>query len=417
MRLSKIRLNIFILVLVFFSALFFSCTEDIVNPPPSQIDNEFTELAREFLSNKGINLDLNNDNTFVAIPDSIVINNEIIFTGESHGVKESLDIELNLLKYLNRKYKTRYLLLELGYSTSQLLNNYLETGNKEILNNIFKWLEGTYYWTNEQYKKWIDLYEYNKLLPDDEKIICVGVDVEHQYLSAIDYLETILPDGEPPEEIKYIIDELINNYISNKFQAEIFVDKLKTELEVNRVVLEEYLGESYFDFEIVINGIDKLFNWSDSRDYNTRDGFMYDAFLKLYSKLPNGKYYGHFGNSHILQRPIAGTNWFAGRLNAKDSPVEGRIHSIKLLYKNCKAITTPSYETTIYNTIPNYFKVVIESNIEEITFFSLAGGDSPFQDTSLVKYYENESGFEFPITEYFESIILIQNGNAMTPLN
>ncbi len=206
MRLSKIRLNIFILVLVFFSALFFSCTESIVNPPPSQIDNEFTELAREFLSNKGINLDLNNDNTFVVIPDSIVINNEIIFTGESHGVKESLDIELNLLKYLNRKYKTRYLLLELGYSTSQLLNNYLETGNKEILNNIFKWLEGTYYWTNEQYKKWIDLYEYNKLLPDDEKIICVGVDVEHQYLSAIDYLETILPDGEPPEEIKYIID-------------------------------------------------------------------------------------------------------------------------------------------------------------------------------------------------------------------
>jgi len=417
MRLSKIRLNIFILVLVFFSALFFSCTESIVNPPPSQIDNEFTELAREFLSNKGINLDLNNDNTFVVIPDSIVINNEIIFTGESHGVKESLDIELNLLKYLNRKYKTRYLLLELGYSTSQLLNNYLETGNKEILKNIFKWLEGTYYWTNEQYNKWIDLHEYNKLLPDDEKIICVGVDVEHQYLSAIDYLETILPDGEPPEEIKYIIDELINNYISDKFQVEIFVDKFKTELEVNRLLLEEYLGESYFDFEIVINGIDKLFNWSDSRDYNTRDGFMYDAFLKLYSKLLNGKYYGHFGNSHILQRPVAGTNWFAGRLNAKDSPVEGRIHSIKLLYKNCKAITTPSYATTICNTVPNYFNVFNESNLEEITFFSLAGGDSPFQDTSLVKYYENESGFEFPITEYFESIILIQNGNAMTPLN
>ncbi len=417
MKLSKIRLNKFILVLVIFSALFISCTEDVVNPPPPLIENEFTEQAREYLSNNNVNINLNNDNAFDVIPDSIISSTEIIFTGESHGVKESIDINVNLLKYLNRKYKTRYLLLELGYSTSQLLNNYLKTGDKKILDNIFKWLEGTYYWTNEQYNKWVNLYEYNQLLPEDEKIICVGVDVEHQYFSAIDYLETILPDEEPPEEIKYLIDELTNNSISEKIEVEIFVDKFKTEMEANHVLLQEYFGESYFNCEIVINGLDKLFIWSASRDYNTRDGFMYDTFIKLYSKLPHGKYYGHFGGAHISLRAIGGVNWFASRLNSEGSPVKSKIHSIKLLYKNCKAITTPNYSITTYNSIPNYFDIFNESNLEDITFFPLTGIDSPFQDSSLLKYYENESGFEFPVTEYFQSIVLIRNGNAMTPLN
>ncbi len=423
MKLLKNNFRKSIHITVLLSILFVGCSEVIVDPPPKLIENEFTEKARVFLSKNNFTVDLMNDNTFAVIPDSVVTNSEVLFTGENHGVKENVDIQLNLFKYLNKKYKTNYLLLELGYSTSQLYNKYLESGDIEILNNIFKWLKGTYYWTNEQYNKWINLYNYNQLLPDEEKIIVVGVDVEHQYFQAIEYLDDILPTTEPPAEIKNLIDELKSiraTSSSTGSQIKTLAENITNSMKNNHSLYEDYLGESYFDFEIVISGIDKLFEWSDSKDYNIRDGYMYDTFIKQYSKLPSGKYYGNFGSAHIQQRIIGGTNWFAGRLSSEGSPVNNRVHSILFLYKNSKAITKNGnnrYGTTTYNTIPIYFDFFNEDNLTNLTWFSLIGNDSPFEDNSLLKYYQDESGFEFPLAEYFQSIILIKNGNAMTPLN
>lgn len=346
-----------------------------------------------------------------------------------HGVSENIEIQINLLKYLNKKYKVIYILLELGYSTSKLLNQYLASGNREILDNIFECLEGTYYWTNEQYNKWIDLYEYNQLLPEDEKIICVGVDVEHQYPTAIKYLNEILPPKEPPTEIQSLITELIvinDSTITDGLRVKTFANNFINTIDINRSLVEEYLGESLFDFEIVLNGISKLFEWTDSaissgsKDYNIRDGFMYDTFVKLYSKLPSGKYYGHFGSSHITQKILNNTQWFATRLDSEGSPVKNKIYSIMFLYKNCRTITTlsgNSYGTKTLNSVPDYFNLFDGLNLTDITLFPLTGENSPFQDNTLFEYYQDESGFEFPVTEYFQSIILIQNGNAMTPLN
>ena len=133
---------------------------------------------------------------------------DVFLAGECHGVKNNYDIRLALIKYFNQKTGVRYFLCEYGYSISAYLNEYLETGDEEILNYVFECFETSIACNKEYYEFYKKLREYNETLDEDKKIILMGIDIEHSITPAIAYLKSILPENAPPTEIASLINSL-----------------------------------------------------------------------------------------------------------------------------------------------------------------------------------------------------------------
>ena len=61
-----------------------------------------------------------------------------------------IDVQLMLIRYLNRHWDLRYIVAELGLGASIYLNRYLETGDNALLDDIMNQLSGTASYTVEQ---------------------------------------------------------------------------------------------------------------------------------------------------------------------------------------------------------------------------------------------------------------------------
>ena len=62
----------------------------------------------------------------------------IYLIGEGHGIAKSFDAELEMIKFLNSKYKVNKLFLEYGYSDVYIINEYLSTGDISLIENLVK---------------------------------------------------------------------------------------------------------------------------------------------------------------------------------------------------------------------------------------------------------------------------------------
>ena len=108
-----------------------------------------SEIGRENLYSF-LSLDRTNTND-LSFLDKRLDNAEIIFVGEDHGIKCTTDIEMKLLKYLVQNYGITYYLCELPHSVDIKMNEYLESGNPDILDEFYKSSVGTATYTKESY--------------------------------------------------------------------------------------------------------------------------------------------------------------------------------------------------------------------------------------------------------------------------
>ena len=201
------RVTIFkIYLLLISSVILSSCGDDTTG---NDVNRQFYEDARNYLQNHYQALDLNADDALGPIFNNAVQGKSIFLLGSYYGVGYNHDIRMKALKYFKKESNFKYLIIETGHSTAHYLNSYLATGNTDTLDYVFSSLEGTLYWTRERYDFFKELYEFNNSLSEDDKITCVGIDVEQVLVHAIDYLNQFLDTGvEPPQSIKDDIDKL-----------------------------------------------------------------------------------------------------------------------------------------------------------------------------------------------------------------
>ncbi len=109
-------------------------------------------------------------------------------TGEYHGVSSNSLLELEFLKYFSDKLHLKYYLQELPYSYSCRLNDYLKSGDEEILDEAFNYMKGSNGYSKEFHNKWIEVYKLNQDLSEENKIEIIGVDVEGDIYHALDYM-------------------------------------------------------------------------------------------------------------------------------------------------------------------------------------------------------------------------------------
>jgi len=374
--------------------------------------NEIVSYLKQ--NSSDINLD---DDTFKSLTllDSDAENNTVFLSGETHAIAKNEALQLYFLRYFNQRHGVKYLLTEQGYAVSQLINQYLSTGDESILKDIYRQLEGTAAWNKEQYDFWIALRRYNDTLPPERKITVVGIDIEHQPVTAFKYLYSLLPPDRAPEDIAANIEELRKSY--NNPAIRTLAVGLQKDNRNYAKEYQKYLGEKYFDFSFVVDNIVNRNKCYASSDHfaKLREECIRNNAVRIYKHFPAGKYYGEWGLEHTYLSDHGGQmaelDCLATFLNKKFAPTKGRVISIAYFYSNCQQMTwgkdygQEEYRDYVQDHLLNQ---VAEDNLCLLKF---NGSNSPF--TQKPYFVADAKGGA--TTDYYQYGVLIKNSPAAHP--
>ncbi|SCJ62721.1 Uncharacterised protein [uncultured Clostridium sp.] len=206
----------------------------------------------------------------LSLIDSDLDENEIFFAGENHGSIKSIEMNMYLLKYFVEKGNIKYILYEDGYCTGEFLNNYLETGDEDILSFIQDDLRGTSSYTMEHYNLLKNIYAYNLSLPEDKKLKFVGVDIEQQPNVAIRYIKSLIPD-------KKIEDENVKEFVDDYFNGKVYNPTGGNSYPASNIISPSFYSEDELTRLVKLNYEGSIFNkkniWLD--DVPQTDYFQY----------------------------------------------------------------------------------------------------------------------------------------------
>lgn len=264
----------------------------------------------------------------------------IYMAGEHHATSKTFDLEFYLIKYFNQNQGVRYILTESGYADAQLFNKYLETGDETILDMVMNNLEGTFAYSKETRKLYEKLYEYNKTLNNDKKIIFIGIDLQHQVETGIDYLLTLFDENlEIPEVIKRDFEYL--KLLKTKKYYDFNEFKLMVESIINNSdIYKQYIGGNYKHLKNGANNILQLLecNLYDGEEWDLlREEKLIENFINQYNEIGEEKCFGMFGNLHtILNYKLdQGEKYnLAGYLNEIYAKTKTKVASMTIMYYN-----------------------------------------------------------------------------------
>jgi hypothetical protein len=377
-----------------------------------------------FLSQHALALDIAGDGARFSAPvlDPLLAGKRAIFLGEAHGIAENEALDLALLKHLHKTAGVRYYMAEAGYAASRLVNEYVQTGDEQLLRDVYAGLKGTLAWNREQFEFWRKVRAWNQALPEVERVQVIGLDVEHQYQTGVAYLQRLLPPTPPPQSISPTVSALIALVIENPHDADAVngvATALLQDVEARRADYAAYLGDRLFDVEMTARGLRNRFEYyamDDNNDsLNARDRMIYESFLQVYDHFPPGGYYGKWGMDHAYQRPRAAVNRVAVLMNGMDSPVAGNVLTLVAFYRNCSSLGTRNGEYISVPCAPDetLVKPLAQAAAGDVTLFRLDGQGSPFErDLYLVN---NATGGGVT-TDYFQAAILFKNASAASAL-
>lgn len=105
---------------------------------------------------------------------------DVFLLGENHGFAEVQNIDFELFKHLNQKVGVKYYIAEMDSMRSKRLNQYLNDSikNNSILKSVVIDIKQRIPQQSSQqlFEKWEKIYDYNKTLPDSQKITVLGID-------------------------------------------------------------------------------------------------------------------------------------------------------------------------------------------------------------------------------------------------
>lgn len=282
---------------------------------------------------------------------------QIFFTGETHATQKNFESQLYFLKFFHQNYGIRYILCEDGFCSAQLLNQYINSGNEKILQLVMKELEGTAAYSMEAAQYYQSLYEYQKNLPEEEKIVFLGIDLQHQFATGWQYVFSLLPSTSQPSP--KVLQNLIDSFERAATNEEIFtlLSLLQDDIKQNPDEYRAYLNDEYFNFSFSLNGMLQSANYyalDDAKKYDEahtlREQAIIDNFNTLYELHEKPRLFGQFGSFHSNRRPLEFS--IASFLDTQYSPTIDKVLSIAYLYSDSQyADSSKDYRT---QSIKNY---------------------------------------------------------------
>lgn len=340
-------------------------------------------------------LDVFDDSGFHSffVLDSVVDDYEFFFSAEEHWRSVNSQIQFMLLTYLHQKAGVRNLILEGGFTYGYLINEYLETGDRRLLKKV---LNDIPVCPEDQMDLFRKLYKYNQQLPEEERIMVSGIDLEHSPELALQGLHTLLPEKESPAEIEPLTGEIQRLHYSRVFEdraVKKLFKKLELDLQKHPRIYADYLGENFPVFELIVENALKGYKFTIikalffQRVWEKREEQIYKNFVALQPRMKSGKYFAQFGGLHtdIHQSRRWKFPTLANRLNSMpDSPVGSQVMTISRFFRDMKAD---------YQNLGEHEKLLemmdyIEENFaEKIVICSMVGKDTPFREMSKTFQY------------------------------
>lgn len=351
----------------------------------------------------------------LSILDRELIGREIFLAGENHGIKANGELRMKFLKYFKEKTNFKYYLCELPYSLTSTLNRYLQTGDEKILEDVYTILKGTDAWNKDEYNHWKELYEFNTRFSQKDKIVPIGIDIEHQPKNAFEFMDYVLDKKNIPESIKKDVKVIKDKEEVSYEEIKTFNKKIDEELVSRKEHYKKILKEDYLDIIFVNDNLLNMVEVYSSNNFDgRRDEKMGKNFIKLFSRLDKSKYYGQVGLSHIFQRSFPYVDWLASFLNSEESGFKNKLLSIAYAYKDSKYL----YPTNRKNYVGDID--TLEPSIEEFesfvddgyTLFKLDQEGSPFGE-KLIWPLKHKNPLEGVTTDYFQYLIVIRGSEEM----
>ncbi len=222
-------------------------------------------------------------------------NAKFIGLGEvTHGSKENFLLKNKLVEYLVENKGAKAIVLEAGIGDCYKLNQYVTKGigdPKQLLIDIAIF--------TMRYKEYIDLLDYlkkhNENLPENEKVMIFGYDVQTPQNSAkliLNYLNTC--QSNPDEDIKVSFEKLAKdgrsmqglNPFSVWFEYEKQTEKMIAFFNSNQKMMISKSSQQDFDFhKRVVEQMSKtwslFYSSSAMKAFYKRDEFAYENILWL----------------------------------------------------------------------------------------------------------------------------------------
>jgi len=306
-----------------------------------------------------IALDSNSNGEGFFIFDSAFVGKRVFFTGEDHRFVESNNAyTLAFLKYLNQKHGVRHLLLELGYTWGEVLNQYIQTGDSALLEVMSK----ASYVSYQKFFK--DLYVYNSSLPDSQKITVTAIDITRDYSVSIHYLNHLIPKKiKAPDELLVSLEVIrsLSAYVAKidkrerdgnvgysagtRYSFYNTLDSLLANYNEYTPLYKQYLGSNFVVFDKVMRSLEEHLIWRrfDQKNmihkYVYREQFMLKRFEELLKMYPDGKFFGQFGRCHVGRNTSDNEcDWLefrpiATRMNEMENEaINGKVMTLAILY-------------------------------------------------------------------------------------
>lgn len=222
----------------------------------------------------------------------------------------------------------------------------------------------------------------------------MGMDIEHQRKYVPKYLKYLLPKNPAPPEIAPNLEKLreFTKYEQGQIAID-FIAGIGADIAKNEQTFGDYFGKNYFDFELAVENFN---DWTELEKCNhNRDSLKWDA-LREANMVDNvmrtiehykssGKFYGEWGSFHTVRtRAPQEEMRLAAELEAKGSPIAGRVCSILNVYVNCQGRNT---NDTTFEPKNKWSEEVLldftKFSNGDVTLFSLLGENSPYEKTPI----------------------------------
>jgi hypothetical protein len=257
--------------------------------------------------------------------DKDIKENRLILVGEIHGLEEPQKFDYELFTRLHTNHNVKQYYAELDYVQALTLNQYLESGDENLLKDALKRWAVVQGRNNKGYNdKYRKFHQYYQKLSEHEKFKFVGIDKLQDVKLTLNYLNTL--NESIAVEIKETIDlDTILNQISQ-------LDSIYSNSQ-----------DTLFNLMHIKN------NLKHYVENTNREKVMFDNFYTLYKKLNDGssKAYGYFGLYHVFQYQVNGNQPLASQIRMADLGLDNSILSMNFLMLD-------SYMVRKSNEVPEF---------------------------------------------------------------
>jgi len=285
-------------------------------------------------------------------------NYRVFITGENHTYLESNSkLWVQQIKYLHENAGVRNVMIEYGYASGWLINEYIQTGDSTLLAVLKD------YSFSQYADAYVSLRKFNESLDPAERVSVVGIDLERGVYSASKVLSLQLPDDREPHDsialdveslrslVSYndneIFDEESDYNYYNSYSARNTLDRVLQNFNSNKPHYKEFLGDRFDLFERILSGFSDMKTWREYEADNSthqfvfREKYMFDRFREEFNQR-NGNFFGQFGRCHTAKstQEQNSCNWYhfkslANRI--EESPelsLQKKVMTLGILYKS-----------------------------------------------------------------------------------